>query len=103
MASETVKMVLDAEAESEKKLAETRAKCDEIIISAQQKAALSVQKKLASATAQADNIKSENKVRLEEYTSAALKKCEEDMAELKKLAAVNSDKAVEAVIDRFFR
>ncbi len=102
MASETVKMVLDAEAESDKKVAEARAKCDEIISSAEQKAALAVQKKITDATIQADKIRAENKKRLEEYTASALERCEDEISALKKLAADNSEKAADAVISRFF-
>ncbi len=102
MASETVKMVLDAEAESDKKVAEARAKCDEIISSAEQKAALAVQKKIIDATIQADKIRAENKKRLEEYTASALERYEDEISALKKLAADNSEKAADAVISRFF-
>lgn len=102
MASETVKKILEAEAEADRKNADARSRAEEIISSAESKAAVAVQKKLTEARTECDRIRSANRERLAEYTGKAEEKCSRILGELKDSAEKNMDKAVESVINGFF-
>lgn len=102
MASETVNKILEAEAEAEKKNAEARRRAEEIISSAESKAAIAVQKKLTDAKAESERIRQENKEKLAEFAEAAENKCSEQLEALKKNAEKNMDAAVGSIIKEFF-
>ena len=59
MASETVKKILAAEAESDKKNSEARKRRDDIITEASGKSSLAVQKRISEASSEAAKFKSE--------------------------------------------
>lgn len=102
MASETVKKILQAEAESDRLTTEARKKADDIINEAQRQSTIAMQKKLAEAKSETDKIRQNNAQILKEYEKKAQKNCAEELDKLKITAEKNSAKAVSAVIDRFF-
>lgn len=102
MASDAVKRILEAESASEKKLAEARKQKEQIINDAQGRSSLTIQKKISDAAADAEKLGKEYSVRLAKYNDDAEHECEKKLAELKKTADKNMDKAVDAVIERFF-
>lgn len=102
MASETVKKILEAEAEAEKKNADARRRAEEIVNSAQSKAAVAVQKKLTEAMSESDKIRQENRNKLSEYVSEAEKACNDMLDSLRSNAENNMDKAVDSIIKGFF-
>lgn len=102
MASETVKKILEAEAEADRMTAQARKKAEEIVTDAHQKSAVIRQKKLAEAKSEAEKIRQSNAGRLKEYSEKAEKDCTDALEKLKQKAQKNSDKAVSAVIDSFF-
>ena len=84
MASESVKRILDAEAEADRKTMDARKRADEIVTQAQRNGAVAVQKKLSK------------------YAENAEKECSEKLDELRDRSTKNSDKAVSAIISEFF-
>ena len=102
MASEAVKTILAAEAESEKKNADARRKRDENIAEAQGNSALAVQKKLAEAAAHSVASKKEYAEKTQQYRQKAEKECQKRLDEIESLAQKNIDNAANAVIEKFF-
>lgn len=102
MASDNVKKVLEAEAESDKKTAEARRKGEEIISGAERDSSLAIQKKLSEANAAADKIRKSNAAKLADYKAQAEEECSRQLAELRSKAEQNTRSAAEAVIERFF-
>ena len=84
MASESVKKILAAEADSEKKNSEAKKRRDEIINEATGRSSQAVQKRLALASLE------------------AAKTCSDDIDLISSQAQKNMDKAIDAVIARFF-
>lgn len=102
MASEMVQKVLSAESMADKLNAEARKKADDIVLSAQQTAAVAVQKKLAQAKAEAEKIRQSDNARLAEYAENAGKDCEKQIDGIRREVEKNTDSAVNAVISSFF-
>ena len=102
MASEAVKRILAAEAEADKKSAQARARADEIVTDAEQKASIAAQKRLTDAKTEMSRLREENNRRLAEYTGKVDEECAAELSKLEKTATANSGKAVEAIIGRFF-
>ena len=102
MASETVKKILAAEAESEKQNALARQKAEEIINEAQRKAAITVQKRLSDANTEAARLREEGRKKAADHAARAQEECQRSLDEIRRTARDNSDKAVQAVIDGFF-
>ena len=102
MASETVKKILEAEAEAEKRNADARRRAEEIINSAKSKAAVAVQKKLTEAMSESDKIRKENQSRLSDYISEAAAECNKTLEALESSAEKNMDAAVDSIIKGFF-
>ncbi len=99
MASESVRRILSAEAEANKKNAEARRKAEEIISDAEKQSAVAVQKKLAEARAETEKVRLLNNGRLSEYADNAKADCEKKLAEIRKQAEKNSEKAIDAIIN----
>lgn len=102
MASEAVKKILEAEAEADRKSAQARARADDIVTAAERDASIAVQKRLTDAKTEIGRQREENSRKLEEYTAKAEEECAARLDELEKTAASNTDKAVEAIISRYF-
>ena len=79
-----------------------KVRCEEIIMDAKQKAAVSIQKMLSQVNAEADRLRSANAEKLKSYQESAQAKCQEQIEELHRRAADNSEKAVDAIISGFF-
>lgn len=102
MASDAVKKILSAEQTADKLNADARRKAEDIVSSAKQKAVVAVQKKLSEAKSETEKIRESDNVKLAEYTENAGKECAEKLDIIRRQAENNADKAVNAVIDRFF-
>lgn len=102
MASEAVKRILEAEAESDRKNVQARQKAEDIVNEAQRQAALLVQKKLTEARTEAEKIRSADKLRAEEYRKNAEKEYSQELEKIRSKAESNYDKAASAIINRFF-
>lgn len=102
MASDAVKKILTAESTADKLNTDARRKAEDIVSSAKQKAVVAVQKKLAEAKSETEKIRKSDSVKLAEYTKNAEKECAEKLDIIRRQAESNADKAVDAVIDRFF-
>lgn len=102
MASESVKKILEAEAEADRLTDQARKKAEDMVIEAQQKSAVKRQKKLAEAKSEIEKIRQSNAAQLKEYSEKAQKECANELEKLKQMAHNNSDKAVSSVIDSFF-
>lgn len=102
MASEAVKKILAAESGSGQRISEARKRKEEMINDAQGKSALTIQKKLSEAAAESARIKGEYDERLKKYNQKIEADCKQKTEEIRKTADQNMDKAVEAVISRFF-
>ncbi len=102
MASESVKRILDAEAEADRKTADARKRAEEIITEAKQNGVVAVQKKVAEAKAESEKRKRSDQERLKKYAENAEKECGERLDELRDQLSKNSDKAVSAIISGFF-
>lgn len=102
MASEAVKKILAAEAESDKKTADARRKAEDIVNEAQRQASLAVQKKLTEARSETEKIRSADQKRAEEYRTKAEKENSQELERIRKKAESNYDKAAKAIISEFF-
>ena len=102
MASESVKKILAAEADSEKKNSEAKKRRDEIINEATGKSALAVQKRLSEASAEAAKLRSDTAAKTEKYRKDSEKACSDNIDLISSQARSNMDKAIDAVISRFF-
>ncbi len=102
MASEAVKKILAAEAESEKKNADARKKRDENIAEAQGNSALAIQKKLAEAAAKSAASKKKCAEKTQQYRQKAEEECRKKLDEIESLAQKNMEDAANAVIAEFF-
>ena len=102
MASETVRRILAAEADADKLTSEARGRADDIITKAQQDAAITVQKRLSDAKAEADRIRLENEKKLDGYKKQKQEEYAMQAAKLRVSCDKNMDKAVESVISGFF-
>ena len=102
MASESVKKILAAEADSDKKNSEAKKRRDEIINEATGKSALAVQKRLSEASAEAAKLRSAAASETEKYRKESEEKCSDSIERISSQAQSNMDKAVDAVISRFF-
>lgn len=102
MASEAVKKILAAETGSGQRISEARKRKEEIINDAQGKSALTIQKRLSEAGVESARIKSEYSARLQKYNEKTEAECTRKVEEIRRTARHNMDKAVEAVISRFF-
>ena len=102
MSSDTVRKILLAEAQSDKKNSDARRRSDEIINDAERYSSIAIQKKLGEANTELSRKRSENARKLEEYTGNADDECSKLISEIEINAVKNSDKAVDAVINGFF-
>lgn len=102
MASEAVKKILEAEAESEKKNSEARKRRDDIITDATGKSSLAVQKRISAASSESAKFRSELDKKAAAYRKKAEENCNEQIEEIRNTAKNNMNKAIDAVIDRFF-
>ncbi|MBR1591900.1 MAG: hypothetical protein IJ666_02675 [Ruminococcus sp.] len=102
MSSETVKKILLAEAQSDKKNSDARRRSEEIISDAERYSSIAIQKKLGEANSRLSQKREENAKKLEEYIKKADDECSEFISEIEINAVKNSDKAVDAVINGFF-
>ena len=102
MPSDAVKKILSAEAEADRLNAGAKVRCEEIVRDAKQKAAVSIQKMLSQANAEADRLRSANAEKLKSYQESAQENCQKQIEELHRRAAENSEKAVDAIISGFF-
>lgn len=102
MASEAVKKILAAESGSGRIISEAKKRKEEIINDAQGKSVLTIQKKLSEAAAESARIKSGYDERLKRYNQKVEEECRRRTEELRRTAEQNMDKAVDAVISRFF-
>lgn len=102
MASESVKKILAAEADSEKKNSDAKKRRDEIINEATGKSSQAVQKRLALASLEAAKMRNDIKSKTEQYRREAENTCNDDIGIISSQAQKNMDKAIDAVISRFF-
>lgn len=102
MASDAVKKILTAESEADRLNANARRKAEDIVSSANQRAVVAVQKKLAEAKSETERIRKSNSGKLVEYTEKAEKECAEKLAVIGRQVEKNTDNAVRAVISSFF-
>ena len=102
MASETVKRILQAEAEANRKNTEARKRSEEIVNEASGGYAKSIQKRLGDATAETARKKAGYDSKLEEYRKSAEAECQKALEGLMAGAEKNMDGAVDAIIRRFF-
>lgn len=102
MASESVRKILDAEAEADRKNIDARKRAEEIVTQAQQNGAVAVQKRVAEAKAESEKRKRSDQERLKQYAENADKECSKRLDELRSQLSKNSDKAVSAIISGFF-
>ena len=102
MASEAVKKVLEAEAESDRRTAEAKQRRDEILTRAEGNSAHIIQKRLGDASRESANIRAELNSKLEDYRKNANAECEKQLISIKALAEKNMNSAVEAVIREYF-
>lgn len=102
MASEAVKKILAAESDSGQKISEAKKRKEEIISDAEGRSAMTIQKKLSEAATESARIKQDYDRRLEEYTKETEARCSGEIEDIRRIAGQNMDKAVEAVISRFF-
>ena len=102
MASESVKKVLEAEAESDRKISEARQRSEEIISEAERNSALAIQKKLGEASAEAAKLKVDYEEKLKAYTEKANAECQRKISDIKAKSEKNTDNAVAAIIKEFF-
>lgn len=103
MASEAVKKILAAESNSGQKISEARKRKEEIISDAEGRSVTAIQKKLSEASAESARIKEEYSKRLQSYNEKADAECSRKIEDIRRIADQNMDKAVEAVISRFFQ
>ncbi len=102
MASEAVKKILAAESGAGQRIAEARKRKEEIIDDAQGKSALAIQKKLSEASVESAEIKREYNIRLKKYSENIEAECSQKIEEIRQIANRNMNKAIDAVISRFF-
>lgn len=102
MASEAVKKILAAESGAGQRISEAKKRKEEIINDAQGRSVLTIQKKLGDAAAESARIKSGYDERLKKYNNKVEEECRQMTDELRRTAEQNMDKAVDAVISRFF-
>lgn len=102
MASDTVKKILAAEADSEKQNAAARQQAEDIVSEARRKASIAIQKRLSDANADAAKLREEGRKKAAEHAAAADAECQKSLEQIRKRAEDNSGKAVQAVIDGFF-
>ena len=102
MASEAVKKILEAEALSDKKNAEARRQREEIISSASGSSSLAIQKKISEATSEVAKLRHKYDAQLQEYRNKAEADCDKMINVIKQMAASNSDKAIDEIINRYF-
>ena len=102
LASEAVKKILEAEAESEKKNTEARKRRDEIINDASGKSSLAVQKRISEASSETARLKKELEKKAAVYRKKAEETCDAQISDIRSAAEKNMDKAIDAVIAQFF-
>lgn len=102
MASDSIKKVLEAEAESDRKTAEARKRREDIINEAQGSSARAVQKGITDATAESGKLRDKLRAETESYRKNAEAQCDEELAKIRSQAEKNMDKAVDAIIRNFF-
>ncbi len=102
MASETVKKVLEAEAESDRIIAEANARSEDIIAEAEGASSREIQDSITRARTEADRLRAENADKIKQYREKCDKQCEAEKEKMKKLAESNMQAAVDSVIDTFF-
>ncbi|MDE5770989.1 MAG: hypothetical protein K2I06_05060 [Ruminococcus sp.] len=102
MASEAVKKILSAEADSNRKNADARKCSEDIIMEAERYSALAVQKKISAAAAEAEKIRAEYRKKSDIHAEQAEKSCFEQIKNIRMQAEKNMSNAVNAVIEEFF-
>lgn len=102
MASEAVKKILSAEADSDRKNADARKRSEDIIVEAERYSALAVQKKISAAAAESEKIREEYRKKSDIHAQQAEKECLEKIDNIKARAEKNMNNAVNAVIEEFF-
>ncbi|MBO5103810.1 MAG: hypothetical protein J6B74_01930 [Ruminococcus sp.] len=102
MASEAVKKILSAEADSDRKISDARKRSDDIIAEAERYSAIAVQKKISVAASESEKIRDEYRKKAEIHARQAERECIEKIGVISALAEKNMNNAVNAVIDEFF-
>lgn len=102
MASEAVRKILDAEADSARKNAEATQHSEEIISDAERYSAIAVQKKISEASAESEKIRAEYGKKLSAYKEKAEAECQAEIEKIKRLAEKNAENAINAVMREFF-
>ncbi|MDE5582553.1 MAG: hypothetical protein K2J08_02455 [Ruminococcus sp.] len=102
MASEAVRKILEAEADSEKKNSEALKRSDEIISEAERYSALAVQKKISEALAESAKIREEYRKKLAVRNEKTEADCLAEISKIRFQAEKNAENAINAVIERFF-
>jgi hypothetical protein rflaF_07567 len=102
MASESVKKILEAEAESDRKISEAHRRSSEIISEAERNSSLAIQNKLSEASSKVSGLKAGYDEKIKEYTAEAETECKRKISDIKAKAEKNTDNAVEMIIKEFF-
>ena len=102
MASETVKKVLTAEAESDKAIAEARLTADKLVSNAEELAGRALSEKLEAAEKDCERIRADNQSRIDDFRRSSEESCRKQCEELKKLAELRMSGAADAVIGILF-
>lgn len=98
MVQETIRAVKEAEEKAEKKLQETKARCDGILAKAREDAAAAKDEAKKEASGQADAAMRQAQAKGQEILDESLKLAEKEIAALKALAGEKEERAVGVVI-----
>lgn len=102
MASEAVRKILDAEAESNRRNSEALRQSDGIISDADRYSALAIQKKISEASAETEKIREEYRKQEAIHAEKAKAECLAVIDRIKRQAEKNAENAINAVIREFF-
>lgn len=102
MASEAVKKILSAEADSNRKNADARKCSEDIIMEAERYSALAVQKKISAAAAEYEKIREEYRKKSDIYAQKVNADGLKQIENIRMQAEKNMSNAVNAVIEEFF-
>ncbi len=102
MASEAVKKILSAEADSNRKNSDARKRSEDILVEAERYSALAIQKKISTASAESEKIRSEYRKKSDIHAQKVKAYCIKQIENIRIQARQNMDNAVNAAIKRFF-
>lgn len=102
VASQSVKMVLNAEADAGKMLAEARSKADDIIAAAEADANTGIQKAISRARTDAGSMRETNSRKAAEYEASVNEKYAVLQKQVRDKADKNLSAAVDEIIGKFF-